>query len=214
MKRRTALEYISLGLGYTVASPGLLSLIQSCQSPKAEQENSEFQAAFLAADQVAMIDEMADILLPQTDTPGAKELNVGRFVDGMLANTYKAKDQATFKAGIELFVEQLEAEQNAKPGNATREQLSAMMQKLADETNAAKTEEIRGLLSKDLKEVSEESKKEYQYYSFVYGFRGLAITAYFQSELIGEKHLNYSPVPGPFEGCIPLEEGQKDWSLG
>jgi hypothetical protein len=37
---------------------------------------------------------------------------------------------------------------------------------------------------------------------------------FFTSELIGENYLNYDPVPGVYDGCIPLDDtGGKVWSL-
>lgn len=41
-----------------------------------------------------------------------------------------------------------------------------------------------------------------------------AVAYYLSTEEIGTKHLNYLPVPGPYEACISLEEaGGKAWAI-
>jgi hypothetical protein len=45
-------------------------------------------------------------------------------------------------------------------------------------------------------------------------FKQQTISYYLTSEVIGEKILNYLPVPGAYEPCIPLESvGGKIWSI-
>ncbi|HAK76772.1 MAG TPA: twin-arginine translocation pathway signal, partial [Runella sp.] len=41
----------------------------------------------------------------------------------------------------------------------------------------------------------------------------LTVTGYFTSEIGATKALEYLPIPGRFEGCVPLKPGQKAWAL-
>lgn len=41
----------------------------------------------------------------------------------------------------------------------------------------------------------------------------LTTWGYFTSEPGATKALNYLPVPGRFEGCVPYTEGEKAWAL-
>ncbi len=44
--------------------------------------------------------------------------------------------------------------------------------------------------------------------------KGLIVTGYMLSEEVGTKHLAYDPIPGNYDGCIPLEQnGGLNWSL-
>jgi len=36
---------------------------------------------------------------------------------------------------------------------------------------------------------------------------------YYTSEKVGEEILSYDPVPGVFQGCIPLSDVGNAWSL-
>ena len=48
---------------------------------------------------------------------------------------------------------------------------------------------------------------------FYRSMKSMAIWAYFTSEEIGEKVLNYDPIPGDYDGCKPLSEVGNRWSL-
>ena len=49
--------------------------------------------------------------------------------------------------------------------------------------------------------------------TFYRHFKQLAVIGYYASEQIGEHVLNYDPIPGTFEGCVPAETIGNAWSL-
>jgi len=55
--------------------------------------------AFTAQD-VALLDEVADTILPETKTPGAKAAHVGPFMALMVTDTYDEQQQGIFRDGI------------------------------------------------------------------------------------------------------------------
>ena len=54
---------------------------------------------FSAAD-VALLDEVAETILPRTKTPGAKDAGTGPFIALMVTDTYKPRDQQMFRDGL------------------------------------------------------------------------------------------------------------------
>ena len=49
---------------------------------------------------------------------------------------------------------------------------------------------------------------------FYTALRGLVVTGYMLSEKVGTEYLDYDPVPGAYEGCVPLSEnGGMNFSL-
>ena len=56
---------------------------------------------FFAPAQFAVLSEVTDIIIPRTDTPGAKDAGVPRAFDGLMRNWASAKHQAQFKALVE-----------------------------------------------------------------------------------------------------------------
>jgi hypothetical protein len=43
--------------------------------------------------------------------------------------------------------------------------------------------------------------------------RALTIAGYFSSEIGATQALEYLPIPGRFEGAVPMQPGQKAWAL-
>ena len=54
----------------------------------------------LTASDVALLDEIADTILPDTKTPGAKAAGVGPFIAMMVADTYDPGEQRLFIDGL------------------------------------------------------------------------------------------------------------------
>ena len=49
--------------------------------------------------------------------------------------------------------------------------------------------------------------------TFYRSLKSTALWGYFTSQEIGENVLNYDPIPGGYNGCIPLSEVGNKWSL-
>ncbi|MGB3142679.1 MAG: gluconate 2-dehydrogenase subunit 3 family protein, partial [Maribacter sp.] len=75
MDRRRVLKNMGLSLGYIVATPTLLGIVQSCKSEPAITWTPEF----LTNDQGAVLTKLVDIILPKTDTPSASEVQADIF---------------------------------------------------------------------------------------------------------------------------------------
>ena len=54
---------------------------------------------------------------------------------------------------------------------------------------------------------------EQQPVGFYRNLKSMMVWAYFSSEEIGEKILSYDPIPGGYQGCIPLSGVGNRWSL-
>ena len=90
----------------------------------AGQAGSEWRPQFLSAHQNDTVVTVTELIIPETDTPGAKAVNVNRFIDTVLADAPTA-EQDNFVAGLEwldarslelfgsAFVEATDAEQAA-----------------------------------------------------------------------------------------------------
>jgi len=74
-------------------------------------------------------------------------------------------------------------------------------------------EKIKALTNKDLTEVADTEREKYLLYSFLMKIRYYTLFGYYTSEKVGEEILSYDPVPGVFQGCIPLSDVGNAWSL-
>ena len=80
MDRRKAIKRISLSFGSMTVSTGLISIVQSCQS-----DDSLNNLKFFNTTQISFLDRVLEIILPETETPGAISLNLSKFIDKRLS---------------------------------------------------------------------------------------------------------------------------------
>jgi hypothetical protein len=97
MQRRELLKMIALVTGGAVI--GGEFLLTGC-SPVSN--NKEFK---LTQDQINWLNEVAETILPKTNTPGAKDAKVGEFISTQVRDCYSVEDQQVFLKGMD----QLEA---------------------------------------------------------------------------------------------------------
>lgn len=74
MDRRTIIKQISLITGAAFVG-GELFVQTGCKADKTDQASS-----LLTTQQVSLLDEIGETILPQTATPGAKEVGIGQFM--------------------------------------------------------------------------------------------------------------------------------------
>src|SRR5207249_9298796 len=95
--RREAIRRVSALLG-GMALVSESALLAGCrsegQAPAAEK--------FTDAD-IAYLDEIADTILPETKTPGAKAAKVGAFMALMVTDTYEPTNQQVFRDGMKAL---------------------------------------------------------------------------------------------------------------
>ena len=63
----------------------------------------EYSPRFLNDAQISLITEIAEIIVPETDTPGAKEAGVPCFIDRILCECYGEDQRDRFLEGLDLF---------------------------------------------------------------------------------------------------------------
>src|SRR5690349_20576208 len=90
MNRRQVLQRVAYLMGGAISAPAVLGLLNGC-SPK--QEALSWQPVFFSKVQAALVAEVADIIIPRTSTPGAKDVGVPGFIDTMLKDVYELGDR-------------------------------------------------------------------------------------------------------------------------
>jgi len=122
--RREALKRAAWILGGTVSAPTILGVLAGC---RAEQTSTAFTPRTLTPDQRNTVEAIAEIIIPETETPGAKAAGVDQFVDRMLSDYYKPADRDRFLAGLKR-VDARAQRLHGKPfGALTKEQQTAIV---------------------------------------------------------------------------------------
>lgn len=145
-------------------------------------------AAVTPNDDQALLEDIADTLLPTTPaSPGAKAAGVGAMMMLMLADCESPETQQRVAAGLR----ELRAACRERGGGFASLPV-AERERLLTELDAA------------AQKVGEE-----HWFTRV---RALALQTYFNSEVGLTQALRYIPVPGRYDGCVPLEPGQPAWA--
>lgn len=198
INRRDALARVALLMGGTLTAPTILAFLEGCKSGNEITNATEF--AF-TTDELNLVSEIAEVIIPKTDTPGAKDAKVGEFVQLMLRDCYYIKDQKSFMDGLS----KLEKEDFMQ---ASPEERIALL-------TTAEQESIDELarIGEDRKKAQDAGKGfEEPGVPFFRLMKELTLLGYFTSEQGAQQALTYVPVPGRYEGCMELEPGQKAWA--
>lgn len=197
MNRRNALRHAGLIAGAATLTPTLLTLLQSCEA----QPRIDWQPQFLTEDEALFLAAFVDTILPRTDTPGGLDLKADLFMDKVFAETYDAEGQRQVRENITAFNTQIS------------DQFGAPFQDLNAEDRSAALQAAEAASGKFNGQVWGTAVGKQEPVGFYRSLKSMAIGAYLSSEQVGKEILRYDPIPGGYDGCLSLEEGDRAWSL-
>lgn len=190
--RREAVRRVMALLGGT-ALVGGSSLIAACGRDRTQAQAGV--GTFTPTD-IAYLDEIAETILPATQTPGAKAAKVGAFMALMVTDTYEPDDQTIFRNGLQqLNQASLTANGGASFMDATPEQRLALLETLDRE---AKT--------------YQDDKKDGDPDHYFRMMKQLTLLGYFTSEIGCTQAQRYVESPGRFDPCLPYTPGERSWA--
>ena len=98
--RREAILRVSAMFG-GVALVGQAAMLSGCATTAADSSGRVSANALFRQSDIGLLDEIAETILPETSTPGAKAAGVGPFVAMMVTDTYYDDDQQIFMNGLQ-----------------------------------------------------------------------------------------------------------------
>ena len=177
MNRRHLLKGMGVLTLYSSFPAVLTEFISSCNV-----SGKILPVGFFSEEEFQLIEEITDILIPKTSTPGALEARVPFFIDMVVKECVNKKNQELIKTGLADLNEQ----DNGKFASLSpSEKLSLVKQtdEAAFNGDACKL--------------------------WFRSFKKLATIGYFTSQEGMSKALNYVKVPGDYKACIPYKKGDK-----
>jgi len=199
MNRREVIRRTAMTLGYAITGPSLIGVLKGC---KATPEIN-YKPVFFTGEQAAIVAELSEIIIPRTETPGAKDAGVPGFIDSMLKEVYSEEDQQKFLKGLSEFEAEAQKEYGDSFISCSRENQVALFKKQHDAAVAAMgTGGPTGWWN-----TGGGADKP-----FVLKVKELTLLGFFTSEAGATQVLQYNPVPGPFQGCVPLSNVGKAWA--
>jgi hypothetical protein len=137
---------------------------------------------------------VSELILPETDTPGAKAAKVNEFVDVMLTDWFNEAERSSFIRGLagldsdeQRFVDMDEAAQVAALSAAEAQALD--MQRDRNATGGPLADS--------------ESPADQPFFSVM---KWLTLYGYFTSRVGMEQELAHEIFPGSYDGCAPVRK--------
>lgn len=189
MNRRELIKHIALLTGASVV--GAEWFLTACKN---EASSTTAGHELFSASEVRLMDEIAETIIPRTQTPGAKDAQTGAFMAAYIRDCYDQESQQIAMAGLKA-VEQASLDKH-KTSFVKLEsgQKNAVLQAFADEAKAAQNADPD------------------QAPHFFTLFQQLTLLGFFTSEQGYTQVLRFELVPGKYEGCIDYTNGQKAWA--
>jgi hypothetical protein len=208
------------------------SLWTACRSERPTR--GESIGAFAPTD-IDFLDEVADTMLPETKTPGAKAAGVGPFMALMVTDCYDERDQKVFRDGMAKLDEESRKTHGSSFMSATPQQRLALLERLDREqkTHTEAREAARGSAAAKEKEAKKadarlpDQRQEgspdadvgaataitadtpAHYFRMM---KELALLGYFTSEIGYTRAQRYVESPGRFDPCVPYQAGEPAWA--
>ncbi|AFK02363.1 hypothetical protein Emtol_1214 [Emticicia oligotrophica DSM 17448] len=173
MQRRSAIKNLALTIGSTLVLPSWANAWTT--------ESFPMTSFSLTTSQETLLAEIVETIIPKTDTPGAKELNLHQFTTTMVADCYDKKAQDIFTKGIEAV-------------NAASQKTYSKA--FADCDSSQKLELLKKM------EASENADEK----AFIRLVKNLTIQGYLTSEYVMTNIRPFEFAPGHYYGCVPVKK--------
>lgn len=197
MNRREAIKRTSLLMGGAISASAMFGVLNGCKPDRAA---AGWAPEFFSAEEGDLVAQIAERIMPRTDTPGAMDAGVHTFIDKMMKDFYADDDRKPFHD----WVKKVDADANAANGKnflrLTPEQQDALLtqydQAAADQRKAAEGQP------------PQPGAKPHPFQMM----KELTLLGFFTSEIGANEFLRYEAVPGGYQGCIPYSEVGRAWA--
>lgn len=183
LTRRTAIKNAVALIGGTLTATQLGLLSDSFAAIAGDET-----PRFLNREQFAMLSRVADLVIPETDTPGALGVGVPQFIDMMLADWASPQRQARYVAGLD------DIDKRARDAGASSFSSSSSEQQMAL------------LLELDKEIFAEDSDGP-----FFGELKKMVLFAYYSSEAGATVELRFQRIPGDYLPCVSMAEDERAW---
>ncbi len=158
------------------------ALLPSCLNNAQKTATIPLKSIQINGSEEAMLAELAETILPKTDTPGAKDLSAHLFALKMVDDCYTKTNQEKYIQGLKAygaFVEKKTGQSFVEINPDEKQSIVAEIDKQKPSDDAL---------------------------SFFYqSTKKLTIQAYTTCEYYLTKIRGYKMIPGRFQGCVPLK---------
>ena len=230
INRREALRRAALLLGGAISAPAIAGVLAGCDVSEAFA--AEWSPLVLTPAQAEMVAAIAERIIPETDTPGARSAQVHRFIDRMLSDYYSASERNDFLTGLadvdarahqlcgRPFASCSTGDQHALVERLDRETFAPTPAVPSPNAEASRQTERGGgglptAANTDTtgRAPSRPTAPRESKLRFFRTMKELTILGYYTSKEGATRELRHVQVPGRFEACVPLRKIGRAWAV-
>jgi hypothetical protein len=189
MHRRDVIRAVAMGLAVPAVgalAPGPLWARARAVHDRLRGTRQDGPLLALTPMQGRTVAALAEVIIPETDTPGAAAAGVHRFVDVMLAEWAADEERDRFLQGLDALESRSRGQHGAPFHELTGPQRSALVRAMDDELT------VRREAGQDIEMV------------FFYQMKRLTLIGYYTSEIGATQELPRVIAPGAYEPCGPV----------
>lgn len=186
--RRDLIKHLALISGLVISSASLESLAAALLKPT---DMSRAKGKLLNADQLGLLRDLGDLIIPATDTPGAVATGAHDFINYFAPACLSSDQQTQLTTGLDSI-----AKQSQSLFNKPFTQLSP-----ADKID---------LLTRMEKAESPYTKTDREQIKLI---KSLVTFAYYTSQAGATQELAYLAIPGGYKGNFKFSTVGKAWAL-
>lgn len=182
MNRRIALKQLGLITAGAALLPG-------CVKEAARSASLTLKHLQINGTQEAVLAEIAETLIPTTDIPGAKAMNVQQFILRMVDDCQSAESQKDFENGFVAFEQAVDKKFGKTFDSLPVADRKAFLSEIDATAKAEREKDSMSALSK--------------FYALT---RRYTIQRFTSSEYVLTNVMHYNMIPGKFVGCVPIQD--------
>lgn len=187
VSRRDAIKQFALACGLALSANSLSAL--AAFTPPTELTRSK--KTLLNTNQLALVRELGEIIIPTTDTPGAIAAGVHDFINHFVVYCTSKEEQQELLAGLKRIDDSAKARFSTPFLNTSKTQQIEML------TNMEKA--VDGFTADDRQ--------------FFKKLKALVTFGYYTSEMGATQELAYLAIPGGYKGNFKFKDVGKAWAL-
>ena len=207
MTRREVVQRVAALLGGAALVGGDRLFAFSFEPAVIEKAMAQGAGALTAAD-VALLDEIAETILPETSTPGAKAAKAGAFMALMVTEAYDERARQVFQQGLRQLDEACRQAHAVSFMQASAAQRLSLVEALDREQHAV-MEDRAPKRRVRAPGAPAESDEPAHYFRMM---KELTLLGYFTSEIGCTRAMRYVESPGRFDPNAPHAPGDKSWA--
>ncbi|HMQ06452.1 MAG TPA: gluconate 2-dehydrogenase subunit 3 family protein [Saprospiraceae bacterium] len=190
MNRRNAIKTSAALAGYSLFFGGASIAISSCR----QDGSPDWKPLFFDQHQIKLLSEIAERMIPRTESPGAKDVFLERFLDENVSLNFSPEQKEQFVEELKVFDERANTLFNKDFVKLSEDQMDQVLEALFQEA------ENTGHHQRGTPHITR-------------AIRSMVVFGYFTTEQIAKEVLKYDSVPQNFQGCIDYDQIGGVWAI-